>query len=278
VIDCIKFDMRALFAYLVKDFGLEEEAHIRNVEISITVDGAKLDPNTHQVTIGFKICDKMARDPVSGKFLFSNDEGVSDDQHLDNMQSGAWCFLILAVVAKDNKQTYDKFLRPIFEFGKELRHHGFDDKGEGWLPFNVSEPQDMKSNWLCLQRGGPAKGPGITHFCHLCQCRSDDISLPNLLTCGKCIVKGKIRCVHLNIIDAYAIAHANEELARLNRCPIASIVRRACALQTGGCQDYYKPYQQCKLHIVKTGRQAGIDDDIDQHKPLEPYEYNQLLK
>jgi hypothetical protein len=154
VIDGIKFDMRALFAYLVKAFGLEEEAKIRNVEISITVDGAKLDPNTHHFTIGFKICDKMARAPVSGKFLLSNDEGVSDDQHLDNMQSGSWCCPILAVVAKDNKTTYDKFLRPIFEFGKELHHHGFDDNGEGWLPLNVSEPQDMKSNWLYLQRGG----------------------------------------------------------------------------------------------------------------------------
>jgi hypothetical protein len=225
VIYSIKFDMRAFFAYLVKAFGLEKEAKIRNVEISITVDGAKLDPNTNHVTIGFKICDKMARDPVSGKFLFLNDEGVSDSHHLDNMQSGAWCFPILAVVAKDNTQTYDKYLRQIFEFGKELRHHGFDDNSEGWLPFNVSEPQDMKSNWLCLQRGGAAKGPGVTHLCHLCQCKSDDISLPKFLTYGKCIVKGKIICVHLNLIDDYAIAHAKQELARLDRCPIASILK-----------------------------------------------------
>jgi hypothetical protein len=55
------------------------------VEISITVDGAKLDPNAHHVTIVFKICDKMARDPVSGNLLFSNDKGVSDAQNLDNM-------------------------------------------------------------------------------------------------------------------------------------------------------------------------------------------------
>jgi hypothetical protein len=59
---------------------------------------------------------------------------------------------------------------------------------------------------------------------------------------------------------------------------IVNIVRRACALQTGGCQDYYKLYQQCKLHIVQTGRQASIDDDIDQHKPIDPYENDQLLK
>jgi hypothetical protein len=78
VIDGIKFDTRALFAYLVKALGLEEESKITNVEISITVAGAKLYSNTHHVMIRFKICDKMARDPVSGKFLFSNDKGVSD--------------------------------------------------------------------------------------------------------------------------------------------------------------------------------------------------------
>jgi hypothetical protein len=177
-------------------------------------------------------------------------------------------------VAKDNKQTYDKYLRQIFEFGKELRHHIFDDNDVGWLPFNVNKPQDMKLNWLCFQRGGggAAKGPGVMHFCHFCQCRSNDISLLNLLTCGKCIGQGNIRCVHLNPIDDYAIAHAKQGLARLDRCPIASIVGCACTLQTGGCQDYYKLYQQCKLHILKTGRRAGIDDDIDQHEPIDPYE------
>jgi hypothetical protein len=122
-------------------------------------------------------------------------------------------------------------------------------------------------------KGGAAKGPGVTHFCQLCQCRSNDISLPNLLTCGKCIGKGKIRCVHQKLIDDYAIVYAKQELSSLDQCTIASIVGRTCALQTGSCQDHYKLYQQCKLHLVKTDRQAGINDDIDQHKPIYPYEY-----
>jgi hypothetical protein len=104
----------------------------------------------------------------------------------------------------------------------------------------------MNSNWLCLQLGGgAAKGPGVTHVCQLCQCRSDDVFLPNLLACGKCIVsKGKIGYVHQKLIDDYDIAHAKQELERLDRCPIMSIVGCACVLQTGGCQDYYKLHQQ----------------------------------
>jgi hypothetical protein len=48
----------------------------------------------------------MACDPISGEFLFSNETGMCDGQHLDNMQSGACCFPILAVIVKDNKDTY----------------------------------------------------------------------------------------------------------------------------------------------------------------------------
>jgi hypothetical protein len=52
--------------------------------------------------------------------LFSNNAGFSGEEHPDDMQSGAWCFPILAVIAKDNKDTYEKYLRAIFEFGEEL--------------------------------------------------------------------------------------------------------------------------------------------------------------
>jgi hypothetical protein len=32
------------------------------------------------------------------------------------------------------------------------------------------------------------------------------------------------------------------------------------------------------MHLVKTRRQAGIDDDMDEPKPMDPYEYKQILK
>jgi hypothetical protein len=62
--DGIKFEARALFAYMVRACGLDDEAKRRNVEISIPVDGTTLNSNTHHVTIGFKMCDKMAHDPI----------------------------------------------------------------------------------------------------------------------------------------------------------------------------------------------------------------------
>jgi hypothetical protein len=92
----IKCEMRALFAYRIKAFEMDGEAKRRNVEILITVYGAKLDANTRHVIIGFKICDKKARGPVTGKYILSSEDGLCDEEHLDNMQSGAWCFPILA--------------------------------------------------------------------------------------------------------------------------------------------------------------------------------------
>jgi hypothetical protein len=48
------------------------------------------------------------------------------------MHSGAWCFPILEVIAKDNKDTYEKYLFAILEFREELRGDGFNDNCEGW--------------------------------------------------------------------------------------------------------------------------------------------------
>jgi hypothetical protein len=39
-VDGFRFDMRALFEYLITSFGWSEDACHRNVEISVTVDGA----------------------------------------------------------------------------------------------------------------------------------------------------------------------------------------------------------------------------------------------
>jgi hypothetical protein len=94
-VDGVSFDMRALFEYLITSFGLSEDVCHRNVEISVTVDGATLNAISGHVTIGFKICDKNAKDPVIGKYIYTNLEGFKDDDHLDNLQSGAWCFPIL---------------------------------------------------------------------------------------------------------------------------------------------------------------------------------------
>jgi hypothetical protein len=168
-VDGVRFDIRALFEYLITSFGLSEDSCHRNIEIYVTVDGAKLDENSGHVTIVFKICNKNAKDPVTGKYIHTHLEGLKDDDHVDNLQSGAWCFPILSILAKYNKGTYEKYLRPIFEYCEELRTLGVTTLG--WKPFIFSEPQDMKSCWLCLHRGGAAKSPKLNLIIYFnCAC------------------------------------------------------------------------------------------------------------
>jgi predicted nucleic acid-binding Zn-ribbon protein len=176
IVDGIRFDTKQLFTYLVHHFGLSEEAKVRQVEIALTVDGAPLDDKIGHVTIGFKICDKAARCPITKVLIFN------EEKEGPNLQSGKFCFPVAMLLAKDNKETYNKYLREIFNDVQVLRSEGIPELG--WLPFDIPEPQDMKSFQLCLGRGGACKG--TNYFCHLCQLHSDSVQLPNQIACRKC--------------------------------------------------------------------------------------------
>jgi hypothetical protein len=67
LVEGVKFDTKKPFAYLVRHFGLDEYAKNGSVEMAITVDDTQLDDNATHVTIGFKILDKRARDPITKK-------------------------------------------------------------------------------------------------------------------------------------------------------------------------------------------------------------------
>jgi hypothetical protein len=142
-IDGVQLNVKDLLIYLIKHFGLEEKARASGCEIAITVDGAKLDDYYIHVTCGFKMTDKDARDALTGKLL------------LPTIQSSNNAFSTMYIITKDNKSTYNKFLRHISEFGQELRDDGIPELG--WKHFRVSEPQDMKSSQLCMNSGGAAK-------------------------------------------------------------------------------------------------------------------------
>jgi hypothetical protein len=99
---------------------------------------------------------------------------------------------------KDNKSTYNKFLRHIFESGQELRAVGILELG--WKPFRVSEPQYIKISQLCMNLGGAAKK--ILHVCHLCQKHSDDIARLNQTVCGKwALICETFWCVYYVVYD-----------------------------------------------------------------------------
>jgi hypothetical protein len=68
-VDGVEFDTYQLLRYLIHHFGLSEKAKHTSVEFVITVDGAQLDDHCGHVTIGFKIVDKDAIDPIRPSFF-----------------------------------------------------------------------------------------------------------------------------------------------------------------------------------------------------------------
>jgi hypothetical protein len=147
------------------------------------------------------------------------------------------------LLAKYNKDTYEKYLRPIYEYCEELRTVGVPK--DGWKTFLASKPQDMKSNWLCLKRGGPDKSQGVKRFCPLCKIRSNDIAPPNLVQCLTFVDNGPacdgcdLKCFNRPVMDAKTI--------RKRKYP-------EC--------DFEKYYDDCKLYMMDVDRQAGMYDII----------------
>jgi hypothetical protein len=92
------------------------------------------------------VCDPLVVDDFDplkkGRILF---EMIQAEQN---------AFPFTYMIVKDNKSTYDKFLRHIFEFGQDMRDVGVPELG--CKPFRVSEPQDMKISQMCMNRGGAA--------------------------------------------------------------------------------------------------------------------------
>jgi hypothetical protein len=111
VVDGVRFDVKQLSCYLVTHFGLADKAKTGTVESAITCDGSPLHDLTGHLAIGFKIVDKDAVCPISGKNIF---------HQLGNMQADKWCFPILMILAKDDKATYNKYLREFFKCCEEI--------------------------------------------------------------------------------------------------------------------------------------------------------------
>jgi hypothetical protein len=101
-IDGVQLNMKELLIYLISYFGLEEKARASGCEIAITVDGAKLDDYCIHVTCGFKMTDKDIHNLLTGKLILPTIQSSNND------------FTITSIIRKDNKSTYNKFLRQFF--------------------------------------------------------------------------------------------------------------------------------------------------------------------
>jgi hypothetical protein len=64
------FDIEKRCIHLIKSYGMEDKAKNGEVEIAITIDGAKLDSKVAHVSFGFKLTDKDSVCPIAEQNIF----------------------------------------------------------------------------------------------------------------------------------------------------------------------------------------------------------------
>jgi hypothetical protein len=267
-VDGIEFDEEVVFRYIIEKFGLSEKAKHGTVEIALTINGAKLEGKFCYVMIGFKLVDVDAMNQNTGEKV------------KQNMQSDQWSFPLIAIVAKDTKSTYTKYVDHIFDFCNSVRVNGLvGSDGSQWQPFLIPEPQDMKSHKGCPGWDGAAKSPGVVHFCHLCMCTINKIALTNQVQCKTCNAVPTHICLHHNICGVAEAQRRREELATLEHMHLVTTIIQVCR-DTVPIEYWDDPkkspwehlYGSMYLHLVPIGIAHGINDWMEDSRL-----YNLLL-
>ncbi len=140
----IKFDVKHAIKVLLEKHGLwERMLNNQLVTVSATVDGGDLVWGLTQVSAGVKIVDHKAKDPVTGRLLFSAG-GHEKVQSRDN------CYPLYIFIAKDNKELYQDHLSRFFWEVDELEEEYKDGL---WF----CQGADMCSLQKMLGTGGAMK-------------------------------------------------------------------------------------------------------------------------
>lgn len=214
--EAVKFDYAKLIKLIFRSFGLEGEALERSVAISLSIDGATLTKFLGHVMAGFKIKDRKAICPITGKPLFVVQTGWN------KLQSRQTCFPLHLHMGRENKLKYNEFAS-MFMF---LEQHSVPTSPTGifgWRPFSLSINADLSGIWKALGRGGGAR----TNLrpCHCCAVQRDEQHKPNTNWCNKCTVRQN----PINVGWRSAIIVASSQITCWRTCRTSS---RHCMIQS----------------------------------------------
>ncbi len=147
----------------------------RNINISASIDAAKITKNLTHTSAGLKMSDVAGRNPMKNKQSF-----ILDDMSLRDLQSRNTVFLMKIILTKETKDSF-KLFDDIFQFfhlagltqEERLMDHKNLPKYE-WehlndlLSLNVTTTTDMAADWKLSGCGGGVKNTKM--FCTLCPC------------------------------------------------------------------------------------------------------------
>jgi hypothetical protein len=163
--EVVSFDTNALLRFLIRQYGLEDIAKNESIYIGLTSDGARFTNNVGHTTIGFKLIDGRAKNPLTGNRLH-DDIGYQSVQH---------CFPIRTILASEDRSLFENQFGDIYSFMKKAAEKGLPEceLGPALKPFVLIAPHDGKACIEVVGRGGGAKM--IPYFCPYCSIKSDQL-------------------------------------------------------------------------------------------------------
>jgi hypothetical protein len=179
--EAIEFDYGKATCLIMDAFGLLDVGRDRAINLTASIDAARLTKNIFHTSAGLKVTD-------SGGFL-------QDGGMLQDMQSQNTIFLLKIVLTKETKESFN-FLNDIFQFyplaGLTIDEQMSDEKNEDkfhWeplqdlKPLNITSASNMAADWKLLGAGGGCKTAEM--FCTLCTCPSSAVYQPNAEPCRR---------------------------------------------------------------------------------------------
>ena len=186
----IEFNYARVTRLVLNAFGLSRTAAQRSINISGSIDAARVTKNICHTSAGLKMTDVEGKDPLKRCGTF-----ITDENSLRDLQSQNTVFLLKIVLTKETKESF-KLFDDVFQFFRlsslnpdEREHDPKNDPKYEWellndlKPLNVTMTTDMAADWKLVGAGGGVKQTEM--FCNLCTCASNDVHQPHAEKCDR---------------------------------------------------------------------------------------------
>ncbi len=184
----IEFNYAKTTRLVINAFCLEDIGKTRPINISASINAAKLSKTLTHTSSGLKMSDISGRNPMKNNQCF-----ILDDSSLQDLQSRNTIFLMKIVLTKETKDSF-KLFEDVFQFfrlaGLPKEDRLADEKNlpkyewqhlNDLRPLEVTSTTDMSADWKLRGVGGGVKKTKM--FCTLCPCSSEGVHQPAETQC-----------------------------------------------------------------------------------------------
>lgn len=190
---------------MLKAFSLDDVAKQRKVRINQAIDGAQLTTRTNHCTLGLKMCDKSAIDPLTGNLLYASTDETT-------IQSRNNCFPLKIVFSRETKEVLEEF-RTVISDVRKLTETEHAQSELQCMPIESAMDSDLSATWKLCGKGGATK---VKLFpCHMCSIEDTELVRPNALPCLTWCKERHppgFKCYHKDFLDTATVAKLRSQL------------------------------------------------------------------